>query len=107
MSYRKITVRGISYKYVVGKSVIKIVPPEGKSIVIQKTELAHLNYVCSPAIIRDLILENDISDPSKYFNHCNHSDRKARFDPFESEIREKYVTLYICDDCYHEIGMNI
>lgn len=70
MSYRKLQIDNEEWKYTIGKSMVKIVPPEGKSLAAPVSEVAtskkpsgvymddYYSWSVTPQDIKKFILSN-------------------------------------------------
>lgn len=106
MSYRRITVGGINYRYVIGKQFIKIVTDGKPNQTIPKSRIGieHRDggFIIKPKMISDYLMNGKIGSPENYFPSCSHtnSKRTIRALPFENEIENKRLYRYYCEDCF-------
>jgi len=111
MSYRKVTVEGKVYEYVVGKVFVKIkdfglfkVADVGNPIlnrVLGKDRL----YQTTPATIASIIKK----EPLPRMFSCRHGTKTHElvYDPFHVEIKNKFHTMLNCKECYANSRDNI
>ena len=113
MSYRKITVDGKQYEYVIGKTHTKI---KGLGLFLN-TEIgmtvpfppefhrAPKTFV-TPGMIADKIQGKLPRKPIMY--SCEHlTTPHTVADPFESEVHGRYVAMIACDRCVNERSWDI
>lgn len=115
MTYRTITVSGVDYEYVIGKSCTKI---KGFGVFQNNDIGVESRYsnrpkdvegnrikkmVVTPAIVADLIAGN----PIRSMNACRHGTVTGRTtaDPYEAEVNDEYAPIIDCDKCVHESYM--
>lgn len=107
MSYRKINVNGEIYKYVIGKTHLKI---HGRQAVPLSEVGAELGkkIIITPRMIKDYILGIK-GDKSKYFPTCEHENvpKEIGYIPYDEEIYGKKIIVNWCDDCYNENANDI
>ncbi len=112
MSYRKLNVNGVEYRYVIGKKLLKLqkmgdkkfelIPNEKIGNQLYNTEI----FVVTPGVIRDFILGNQL--PQEF--HCNRHDvttSHLAYNPFDSEIYGKHHLMMDCPECRHNLEMDI
>ena len=109
MSYRKVEVNGQTYKYVVGRSHVKIQGPNF-SKALKKSEVGQQVdedlYVVTPANIRNVILGRP---GPKVFACGEHGVLTSRmdFDPYSLEIYGKRHLMMDCNGCLDQLGWDI
>lgn len=107
MSYRKVTVNGKVYEYVIGKVFVKIkdfglfkVADVGNRIVNSG------NFRATPATVASIIQK----EPLPRIFHCKtHGVNTIElvYDPFDIEFRGKRTTMINCKECYENRRMDI
>lgn len=114
MSYRNINVDGATYKFVIGKTYTKVV---GVGSILNSElgiPLGNNRYFTQPRDVRRFIIGAGKID--KHFHdgphECNFCDKISddvcfRTNPFETEIHERAIYAYCCDNCDKEIADNI
>jgi hypothetical protein len=107
--YRNVHVDGILYKYVVGKSYVKIVGPNENELVERTAisiETYHGELITTPGMIVAYIRGQEIN-ASSFFKECGHAEGKVRLDPYLNEIEQIKIYRLLCDDCYDRIAEDI
>lgn len=114
MAYRKITVSGTEYKYVIGRTHLKI---HGRQAVLKEVagvELAKDWVVLTPGMIADYIQGKPKRTAEQEFPPCTiwhkehdeeydpviHDHTKFGYAPFDLEIYDKHRMVNWCKDCY-------
>ena len=106
MAYRKITIDGTTYEYVVGKTHVKV-----KGVGIwRRDEVGHEvdgkrnKYVVSPSIMRSLITGDD----EEQIYTCKHTATTSwAYDPFAIEIHGMKVKVANCPICLQQSADDI
>jgi hypothetical protein len=107
--YRNLYVDGVAYKYVIGKTYVKIVRPTGNELVKRTAtsiETYHGELITTPGMIVAYIRGQDIN-ASTFFKECGHAEGKVRLDPYLNEIEQIKIYRLLCDDCYDRIAEEI
>lgn len=111
MSYRKLIIDDIEYKYSIGKKNVKIVTPE-KVIAPLVSDIGFRfnyyteEYLITPKMIRDFI-KNEKKSLEHYVSSCEHDNRSLVYNPFHAEIHQKYYPIFVCKDCYNSLAADI
>ena len=103
MYYRKFMINDDEYKYAIGKKSTKILGVSKKYLKILDNETDFIDGIITPKMIRDIILEGEVSDPNKYFHSCSckNKEKSVRALPYDVEIHSRNEYMYICEDCYN------
>jgi len=107
--YRNVHVDGILYKYVVGKSYVKIVGPNENELVERTAisiETYHGELITTPGMIVAYIRGQEIN-ASSFFKECGHADAKVRADPYLIEIEQITIHRLLCNNCYDIVAEDI
>lgn len=107
-SYRKLHVDGVDYKYVIGKSFVKIVRPH-KTEIVEREKLGvkcYQDFVTTPGMIASYIRGKDIV-AEDYFHSCRHEGAKLSVDPYASEIHGKTYYVIRCKQCLDQLAFDI
>lgn len=113
MSYRNITVDGKLYQCALGRTHLKI-KHEGKHFKLVKNseignELGNSGvYVVTPAVIVKVIKGEEKDLPFVF--HCkqhNYTTTQLAYDPYASEIYNKYDQVWNCPKCLDESSWEI
>jgi hypothetical protein len=102
-------VDGILYKYVVGKSYVKIVGPNENELVERTAisiETYHGELITTPGMIVAYIRGQEIN-ASSFFKECGHADAKVRADPYLIEIEQITIYRLLCNNCYDIVAEDI
>lgn len=100
MSYRKITVEGKKYEYVIGKSVLKI-----KELGLFKTaEIGNRvsgtqSFIVTPGTVAKVIKKEILPESFVCTHHGVHTS-KLVVNPFYHEIYDKIHDMINCPTCY-------
>lgn len=106
--YRNLHVDGVDYKYVIGKSFVKLVRPK-KTEVIEKEKLSvkcYEDFITTPGMIAAYIRGKDIV-PEDYFDTCGHKGARLSVNPFASEIHSKTYYIIRCKQCLDQLAFDI
>ena len=108
MSYRKITISGKTYEYVIGKVFIKIkdfglfkVSEVGNKFAKSNNE-----YQCTPATIASIIKKEKLP---RIF-HCKEHNvftMELRVNPFLNDIHNNKSSMINCQECYDNIAADM
>lgn len=108
MSYRKITVSGKTYEYVIGKVFIKIKDVGLFKVSKVGNKFAGYNneYQCTPATVASIIKKEKLP---RIF-HCKEHNvftTELRVNPYLYEIHNERTSMIDCDQCYDNVAANI
>lgn len=98
--YRKITVNGKEYEYVIGRSIIKI-----KGLTVIERDLDN-HSVITPGMIAEYIKTGKFNTTAKKCETCNTGKMVEHMscNPFALEIRGKQIWGYFCDSCLGQMA---
>jgi hypothetical protein len=111
MSYRKITVDGTTYEYVIGRTKLKIkglglyeIAKIGNRLV--GTPSRQPVYVVTPGTVAKVIR----GEPLPTVLHCNehnYTTDELVYNPYQHEIKERKIHMINCPTCYAELKLDI
>lgn len=119
MSYRKLTINGINYEFVIGKTFTKV-KKGGKAYTIfenEKIGSPHMQrscmgtfytsgqFVITPLNVRNALLGENI--PTNICKNHNVTTTGMHADPYEKEIYGRTVYVTNCPICYEKRAEDI